>query len=414
MTRFLSHSLQAPEPFFRMGIQRLESANGHPSADIRISTEVARSSRVKIQQLGLDPDDTTPRELYHALQRRVGEDDARLNRTLRTRAATHVSAEADVVSGMVHALKELPDSKRCYALRGSVLKSLIKKQPPKKAMKQLGYRSLASFLKHESPVMMLTAAWLCEGASWQAKLLDQYKHLTARDFENRSIALVQPTSKKWHLLAKKTVDEQHHNLISFKELGALVFLPLSHDAPAGTTTVSLSLALHELNEIRATSTFLKLCQVRPDFGDLVKKVSTAQPELSSQLLDKPVPWNLIQRYYARLTHHTDEQVFEPHLQLDDMAWHPIEKTISAIEPSFEFWHNSAHLGVLHNDKPVSFNLVDTALNYCNQLSFDNRLVGYFQTSLWHELLLRYLHHDSVEQTVIRELQPEYATEMVRA
>ena len=126
-----------------------------------------------------------------------------------------------------------------------------------------------------------------------------------------------------------------------------------------------------------------------------------------------MPWNIIQRYYARLTQYEDEQVFEHHLQLDDMAWHPIEKTLSSIEPSFEFWHNSAHLGVLHNEKPVSFNIVDAALNYCNRLSFDNRLVGYFQTALWHELLLRYLQHDSVEQTVINELQPEYATELGR-
>jgi hypothetical protein len=394
-----------------MGLQRVEAANGHPNHDIRFSTEVTQASRVKIQQLGLDPTDTTPEELYQTLQRRVAEDDARLHRTLRTRAATHVSAEAEVVSGIIHALQASPDSKRCYALKGSVLKTLIRKQPPKKAMKQLGYRSLPSFLKHESPVSILAAAWLTEGANWQHKLLDQYKKLKTSDFENRSIIMLQPESKKWRALAESVVAEKHHNLLSFKELGALVFLPLSHDAPAGSTTVSLSLALHQLNEIRASSTFLKLCQVRPDFGAVVRTVVSDEAEFSSQLLDKPVSWNLVQRYYARLTHHHDEQVFEPHLQLDDMVWHPIEQTLSTIESSFGFWRNSAHLGVLHGDKPVSFNVIDAALNYCNKLPFERRVVAHFQQSLWHELQLRYLQHDSVEQSVIKQLQPRLATEL---
>jgi len=411
MTRFLSHAMQATEPFFRHGLQKLEAASGHPSHDIRFSTEVMRASRVKMQQLGLDPADTTPEELHHALQQRIAEDDARLNRTLRTRAATHVSAEADVVSGMTHALHELPDSKRCYALKGSVLKTMIKRQPPKKAMKALGYRSLASFLKHESPVLILAAAWLTEDASWKNKLLTQYQKLRPSDFENRSIALVQPTSKKWRVLAESKVAERRHNLLSLKEMGAIVFLPLSHTAPSGSTTVSLALALHELNEIRASSTFLKLCQVRPDFGRLVKMVVSDEAHLDSEMLDKPVKWNLIQRYYARLTHHDNEAVFEPHLQLEDISWHPIERTLSAIEPQFAFWHDTAHLGILQGDKPVSMNVIDAALSYCNQLPYEQRISHYFQQSLWHELQLRYLHHDSVEQSVIRQLQPEFAAEL---
>lgn len=412
MTRFLSHALQAAEPFFRNNLQKLEAASGHPSHDIRISTDIMYASRVKVQQLGLDPKDTTPKELYHALQQRVAKDDAELNRVLRTRAATHISAEAEVVSGMIHALQELPDSKRCYALKGSVLKAMVRKKPPKKAMKALGYRSLASFLKHESPVLILTAAWLTEDSSWKSKLISQYQKLSPGDFENRSIAMVQPASKKWRILAESTVVDQRHNLLSFKELGALVFLPLSKAAPAGSTTVSLSLALHELNEIRASSAFLKLCQVRPDFGSLVQSVAKDEARLSSEALDKPVKWSLIQRYYSRLTHRVSEHIFEPHLELEDIVWHPIEQTLSAIEPRFAFWHNSTHLGVLHGDKPVSMNIIDNALSYCNGLSYQQRASHHFQQSLWHELQVRYLRHDSVEQSVMKQLQPEFATEVI--
>ncbi|MGC1176632.1 MAG: hypothetical protein WA843_01055, partial [Candidatus Saccharimonadales bacterium] len=303
---------------------------------------------------------------------------------------------------------------RCFALKLSVLKTLVKKIPPKKAMKQLGYRSLDSFIKHESPVLLLTAAWLSEGAAWQRRFLDQYALLRASDFEERVITLVRPDSGRWRKLAQQTVAQQRHNLVSFKELGAVVFLPLPDGVPVGTTTVSLSLALHELNEIRACGTFLKLCLVRPDFGSLVRTIVTEEPRLHSRLLDQSVPWHLIQRYYARLKRQGREEVFEPHLQIEDMVWHPIERALSAIEPSFSFWRHSAYLGLLHDKRPVSFNVIDAALNCCNQLPFERRVVQYFQRSLWHELLLRYLQREPVEKAVIAELQPELATETVMA
>jgi hypothetical protein len=413
MTRFLSSALAAPEPFFRQGLHRLEAANGHPNTDIRFSAEIRRGTQLKLLELGLDPHDTTAKELYRALEQRVKADDDRLTRLLRTKAATHVSAEADVVAGMVQAIGELPDTRHCFALKNSRLKQLVKNVPPKKAMKALGYRSVDSFLKHETPVLVLTAAWLTEGSGWHKRLLDQYKKLQPADFESRSIQVVRPDSKRWQALALSVVAQQKHNLISFKELGALVFLPLPAHAPAGAVIVSFSLALHELNEIRAASSFLKLCQVKPDFGQCVRSLVADEPQLNSELLDQAVPWHLIQRYYARLKHYFREEIFEPHLQLEDMAWHPIETTLSAIEPGFAFWHDSAHLALLDRHTPVSLNLIDVALNYCNQLPYEQRAVHYFQRSLWHELLLRYLHHEPLEQTVLNELQPRLATETVR-
>lgn len=411
MTRFLSDSLQATEPFFRQGLKRLEQANGNPNADIRFSTEVIHASKDKLKQLGLDPHDTTAAELYHVLQERVKADDIKLTRTLQSLAATHVSAEADVVAGMIHALRELPDTKRCYALKNSSLRTLLKQTAPKKAMKQLGYRSLESFLKHESPTSIMAAAWLVEGDSWRRRFLDSYKRLRASDFENRSIAILYMNSPRWRKFSSYIVDQRKHNLLSFKELGTIVFLPFSANLPQGAVTASLCLALHELNEIRASSSFLKLCQVRGDFGSVVRTIATEEPQLRSQVLDQPVAWNMIHRYYSRFANHFSDDIFEPHLQIDDMVWHPIERTLSAIEPSLSFWHDSSHLGMLHGRHPVSFNIVDAALNCCNQLAFENRIVHYFQRSMWHELLLRYLRHDTVERSVLSELQPQLAEEL---
>ena len=39
MTRFLSETLGAHEPDFRLGLKRLEQAHGHPNHDIRLSVD---------------------------------------------------------------------------------------------------------------------------------------------------------------------------------------------------------------------------------------------------------------------------------------------------------------------------------------------------------------------------------------
>ena len=415
MTKFLSQALQAPEPLFRQALTRLESANAHPNTDIRFTTEVTRASKDKLRELGLDPQDTTPEELYHALQERVKSDDAKLNRTLRTLAATHVSAEGDVVAGMIHALKQLPDSRRCFAVKSSALRSILKQVPPKKAMKQLGYRSLDSFIKHETPVSILAAARLCEDTGWHKRLLGRYKKLSASDFESRGIQMVEMDGGRWRDLANQTVKDKRHNLICLKELGALIFLPLPRDVPRGSTMASLCLALHQLNEIRAASTFLKLCQVRPDFGDVVQSVAAGdEPHLESPLLDQVTPWRLIQNYYSGLARRIGEEVAEPHLQLEDIAWHSIEESLSSIEPRLDFWHNSSYLGLLHSDGPVSMNVLDTALSVCNRLPFERRLSDYFQHTLKHELMLRYLQPETARQAIAAQVQPQFAEEMATA
>jgi hypothetical protein len=319
---------------------------------------------------------------------------------------------------MIQAIKQLPNAQSCFALKASSLRTFLKAQPPKKAMKRLGYRSINSFLKHEPPALALAAAWLCEGERWQKRLLASYKNLRSHDFETRNIALIEPDSKRWKELASQVVHDKHHTILGIKELGAIIFLPMSVDeVPAGAVTVSLSLALHELNEIRACSSFLKLYQVRPEFGQVVCDVANGELRLSSKLLDQPLPWDLVHRYYARLKSkfsETVEAVFEPYVQLEDMNWHAIDQALAQIDPALTFWRDTAYLGLLDDtQKPVSMNFVDAALNYCNQLPFESRMIHYFQHSLWQELLLRYLKHEPVEQAVLSELQPRLATEQAQ-
>jgi hypothetical protein len=408
MTRMLSEILRAPEPYFRSTLRRLERMNGNPSADIILSTSLARMAQSKVTALGLDRRDTTPRELYQSLLSRMERDDKTLKRNLQTRAATYINAEADVVAGMVHALAELPIPKKVYALKTTAFRGLIRKQPPKRAMKELGYRSVESFLKHEQPIAILAAASLVESESWMRSLHDRYKKLTPRDFESRDIVVFHPSDKKWHHLAHSTVAAKRHNILAFPELGAMMLLSIPKVAPAGSTTASLTLALHALNELRSSATYLRLCQVRSDFGGIVYEVSNGRATMRTGLLDQDLPWHVVQRYYAHFQGVLNTEVFEPHIQAHDLSWHSVEVALTRIEPSFSFWQGSEHASILRGRDAVSLNIVDAAINLCNNLPFEARSLVHMQQALWHELLSKYLRLDLVEQSIMAELRPQLA------
>lgn len=407
MTRILSELLGAHEPSFRQNIEKLERASTHGNADIRLTAEVLRASKVKLNQLGLDPHDTTGPELYAALEQRLKQDDEKLIRALKT-----ASQSDDSVASVAHALRTVPIPRSCFGMKATVAKRLLQKSAPKKAMKQLGYRSLDSMLKHEPVASLFAAAWTVESQAWRKTFTEQYKRLKSSDFESREIIILNPTAARWQNLAQKVVAEKRHNVLSFKELGAVVLLPLPSEIVPAATTTMLIVALQSVNEIRAASTFLKLCQVKADFGSVVESVVFDEPQLSAGLLDEPVPWQIIQRYYARFRDAFKSEIFEPHIQAEDLSWHSIELVLEHLDPSLAFWKGTHHLSLLHDHESVSFNIIDVALSVCNQLPYKNRIVHYARLSLWHELLLKYLKHDSVEQTVLGQLQSELVTEPV--
>jgi len=332
MTRFLSEALGAQEPVFSQSIQQLEQAAGRPSTDIRLTSEIMQRMRGKVAELGLDPDDTTGPELYSALHERLRADEA----TLRTALAIPADAAADdVIQRIQQHLEKNNVPGKVFAMKGSVAKKLLKKKIPKNAMKKLGYRSADSMLKHETVASLYAAAIIAEPDSWHRSFREQYAKLSPSDFEMRAISIVHPKSKKWQELTKDFVSLTKHNVMTFSELGAVVLLPLQ-DNVDGLAITTLLLTLEEMNGIRAHSSYAKLQQVKPEFGKVIQESSVSEPITSATLAGQVVPWRMIQRYYARFTNAYHPEVFEPHVQSEDLQWHAPEKILAAIEPSLAF------------------------------------------------------------------------------
>ncbi len=410
MTRFLSLALGAPEPTFSQGIQQLEHAAGRPSTDIRLTTEITNKLRAKIAALGLDPVDTTGPELFGALQERLRTDED----TIRTALGVPADALADdVLQHIQKFLQKKQFSGKSFALKASVAKKLLKKKIPKNAMKRLGYRSADSMLKHETVASLYAAALIAEPSSWHRNFREQYQKLQPSDFEMRDIAIVHPTTKKWQTLAADYVAGTKHNIVAFPELGAVVLLPLQQ-AVEGLAITTLLLVLEEMNGIRAHSSYTKLQQVKPDFGKIIQQSSVSEPFTSAKLAGQPVPWRMIQRYYARFTEAYHPELFEPHVQSDDLQWCVGEDVLATIDPSLSFWQDTQCLGLLHDGEIVSCNVLDVALGFCNQLSFPDRIVHFVRDNVWHELMMRYLHQENLEAAVHQQLSAELSQPLALA
>lgn len=406
MTRFLSEVLGAAEPAFGLSLRELERASGRPSTDIRLSSEIRQQTLEKMRQLGLDPHDTTGPELYSALQQRLRQDESHLRAAL---SLTDQSTPAEVLARIQQFLQKHELAKGCFALKTSVAKRLLKKVPPKKVMKQLGYRSVDSMLKHEPVAYIYAAGVMTESAQWQRQYREQYKQLRPSDFEARKMAVLYPKSKKWETLATQYLAEAKHNIICLKELGAIVLLPHNNDM-RGLAVTTFLLVFNEMNQIRAHSSYLKLQQVKPTFGQIVKQSVEREPQTNAQLAGQPVPWRLIQRFYGRNEQAYHPEVFEPHVQPEDLQWHDAESLLKTLKPALGFWEGTGHLSLVHEGEPVSLNVFDVALGYCNHLGFADRIIHFLRENVWHELMMRYLNQTNLEQAIQQQLDEELVGE----
>lgn len=410
MTRILSELLRAEEPHFRLQLRQLEWVSGHQNIDIKLTVEVVQAAKRKIKQLGLDPQDTTTEELYQVLLARVSADDKRLERALRTRAATHISAEADLMAGMAHALQAEAGQITGFSIKSSVLKRFLKNHPAKRLLKQLGYRSVDAMLRNETPAVLVAAAYSVESLAWRKTWLDGYKQLHPADFESRQPQIVTLTGKRWQGLAAKLMAEKAHTVLSMPELGSVMLLPLppEQERPSGMVVASVALALQELNEIAATANYLRASQIHKDFASRVQAAATGQVQLNAPFMAQALPWRLVERYFATTKSTITEEVFGPYIQAADFTWHDIEAKLSKLCPGMAFWEGTSYITFLHKGHAVSCNVLDAAISACNQLRYDGRSLHHAKQALWNELTLRYLDHESVEQAVASVLQPQLA------
>lgn len=407
MTRVLSELLGANVTQFGLMVKRLERAAGQPSIDIRLTSEITQLLNQKITELGLDPRDTACAELYAALNTRLRHDEQRVREML---GMQDKHDNVSLFAAMQRYLETESLLPQAFVIKQSVIKRFMKKAPPKKVMKRLGYRSLDSMLKHESAAELYVVALHCESAAWQRKFYDLYQTLRPGDFETRQIEITVPKAKRWSGVAEEIAHQLRTHVAVGKELGVIVLLP-APNVPGIAISTFVSI-LQAVNTIRSTSSYLKLYQVRPDFGKEVRHSIGSEPMTEARLLTEQVPWKVVHQYYAKFTDMYSAALFEPHIQRSDLEWVHPDEALAKMHPSLSFWRDTRYLSLKLGHEHVSLNISDAIINFCNHIPYTNRFLGSVRATLWHELMLRYLNLQNIEEAIARQLQPEFAMEPV--
>lgn len=408
MSRVLAQLMGAAEPQFRAQVMRLEQAAGLPGADIRLMMDIVGETRGKLRDLGLDPHNTTGPELYEALRTKLLRDEIQVRAALNMRADGTPLAVTQAVKNYLDTIK-LPT--QVFVVKQPVMRAVLKKLQPKTTMKRLGYRSLDSMIKHESPAQLLAATAIVESRDWHARRIEAYRKLKSSDFEVRKAAFLLPVSKRWPEIAGTYTAKARHDLLAVPELGAVVLLPLEHDLP-GLAITTLLLAVDALNDMRSLASYLKFQQVKPDFGGLFVRSLTQEPLTAAEIGDQLLPWKTVQWFYGRNRSPYHPDVFQPHLQPEDLSWHDAEALLAQLHPVLEFWQDSQLLALVDgNGEAVSLNMLDVALSVCNGLEYAQRLVHTMRLNLGRELMARYLRHDNLQALLLGKLDEQLVPEI---
>lgn len=407
MSRLLSELLIAPEPAFSLGLRKLEQASGGPSADVRLAADITRQSKEVIHELGLDPIDTTGRELYHALMIRTEQDDKRLRKHLGVDDSTPLNK---IVPLATRALGELDLPRGAWVLKNSVARRLLRQTPPRHFMKQLGYRSIDSLLKREASACVVAGSLLSEGSGWRERFYGAYKRLKATDYETRDVNMVILDSPKWRKFFRAQPHLKRRLILPVPELGTLIILPLEATVLPGAALALLLSLVYHINKIRSQSVQVKLHQLKPSFGRRAHDIWRGYARPMAFVANQPLYWNVIHRHFADASPLSYPELFEPHIQADDLQNITPEAALIKIDPVFGLWQVARSCGVSYDGLPVSLNAMDAAVNYCNKLDFQQRSWAYVQEALGEELLLRYLRQPKVTNHVLRQLSAETPVE----
>lgn len=400
MTKIISELLGATEPLFSINLEQLERSCGRPNVDIRLTAELMTKTHRKLRELGLDPKDTTGRELYQALKNLLRLHDQFLAQRF---GGTDPNDVAAMLPRIQQAVERMNIPKSAWLLKHGSAKKLLKAAGPKKLMKALGYRSLDSMIKREPIGALFAGVRFTESEAWNEVFLAKYNQLTPNDFEMREIEIVRLDDKRWAKAAKAFIDSRHHTVTQVKELGTVVLLPLPVDRLAGVTITITAMLLHAINETRMYSAYFKLHQVQPDFGKRLANSLIKDTGHHAHIAGHQFHWRVIQRHYGQQGPHYHPEAFEPHLQAEDLSWRKVEASLYRLEPALHFWHDMDFVSVPGQDgKPISFSLLDVALNYVNQLPFEQRVYSHAVAGLWNELYGRYMHQPVVEDQILKQ------------
>lgn len=391
MSSLIADILQAQQPEFSQRIEKLEKLAGRPGSDIKLSLKLKNSWPKAIKKLGLDPGDTSGEEFYEALKRKLHKDNERIAEMIGVKDGDTSEAVIKKTTDYINKKIKMPD---VWQLKGTFLRRIIRKHPPKILMKAVGYRSVDSILKREQLAEVIALGRTLDH-KWYEKISEEYKRCEPTDIEQKKVKVIAVAQKRLGRI-NKTIQMSEGQVTGVNELGSIVIIP-PQNRFAADVIASVVVLIEALREIKLTGSLLKFLTVRKDFGKIASTLIKNGSRSSEKIL--PVSWGAI-CHYAYRNNITPEFV-QPHITQEDLDIVPTVTDFCIAFPELNFWYGFDNSALMSPKGPVSCNLVDTVLNTCNNLHFDNRTHDYSRRSLEDELYGTYLIFPGVQNELLR-------------
>ena len=250
---------------------------------------------------------------------------------------------------------------------------------------------------------LFLALRFAEEPDWLNSYDATYKSLQSSDFEERDIRVVVFNAEKWGNIAEHFITKKLHNIANNKEIGAIGVMPMTIKRMTGVSLKVMPLIFHYFNELRLYSAFFKLMKPKKNFGEIVADTLIADPSHVNVVAGHNIHWRVIQRYFGKLKNENHPEIFEPHVQPEDLHWRKAEEMLYDLDPELEFWRGLDYVAALVDGEIVTMNLMDISLGYSNGLAFAERYLYHFRESLWNEVFARYMGEKVLEQQILTRL-----------
>jgi len=376
-----------------------EPLSGHAGVDIKMAADLRQANQKLFSSMGLDPSDTTGRELYFSLLVRASRDDAVFSKKLGLEPS---SSEAKSALAVANLVSKLVTKQHAFVPKRSVLKRLLQQRPPTAALKLLHYRSFDSMFKRCSMTLIIAASELAQSQKWQASFRASLAGLSFNDFEERPIECLSVTAKRWESLHKKLLAKNGHSVYTVRPAGGIVIVPSSGNCRPGQTLLFALAALLGSSHLYRLSTLTKRCLMdsglRSNYADVLY---AANRPGTVQVRSVDVLWQHQHRLMA--TNSDVMAIFEPHISSEHVRQNEPVHLLNKSLGGLSFWLLSLQLGMADGGVVVSCNLFDVLRNLVYERSFGRHTSDALQNAIRGELMHRYLNQDFVREALRNKL-----------
>ncbi|MFT4532425.1 MAG: hypothetical protein ACI9T8_000448 [Candidatus Saccharimonadales bacterium] len=394
MSRLIANLLDADPRTLDKIVSRLEHMSIQPGIDVQLTAEIITQTREKARRLGLDPADTTPKEFYYALVAKARADGEVLRYRLGLQDPITSAKAAEIIASSSEALLKRDI---VVSMQPAAVKRILKAVPPKKTMRALHFRSVDSVLKRENPLLVYSLAKRLEDKTWHSQVHARIKRLQARDAVERPVQILSLSEAWLEKLKKHDFDSVVQPV---PEIGSVLILPSMPLAVKGSVLLTVSLVLQAAQRLAIESLPYRAKALSTGLENLL-------PDIAAGVLDELAPvhgmqpsWNAV---YQLLSQQSKSHLPDFEFVLSDLEWESTETRLASLAPELDFWVNTHFLGFKDSPLPLSLHVVDVAASLVMDKKYSHQVVSHMRSSLWNELQVRYMKHESMEQLITSQL-----------